>query len=199
MREPDWESLPIIAIAIIGIIGAVLIYNLLNKVVATEELPELKAEPIGIIEELSGGHSEVEFQQVSEVSEIPMERPSKPILSDDEIMARVVHLEAKGESMIGKVAVVITILNRCDYYNKTVESVVFEPNQFSYDPDVKPYDSCYRAVIIAKLIKDFAPDLFPDTMMWFAAGDYHRGEHCGEPFIQIGNHYFNYLPEGEQK
>ena len=52
VREPDWESLPIIAIAIIGIIGAVLIYNLLNEVVATEELPELKAEPIGIIEEL---------------------------------------------------------------------------------------------------------------------------------------------------
>ena len=201
MKEPDWESLPIIAIAIAGIIGAVLIYNNIHKILVSDDLPEVHAQPIYIVEELSGGHETVEVEtveEISEVAELPVEETKRPTLTDDEIVARVVHQEAKGESLIGQVAVAITVYNRCDFYGKTVESVVFEPNQFSYDPDVKPYDSCFRAVVIAKLIKDFAPDLFPKTMMWFAAGDYHRGEHCGKPFIQIGNHYFNYLPESEE-
>lgn len=182
MREPDWESLPIIAIAIIGIIGAVLIYNLLNEVVATEELPELKAEPIGIIEELSGGHSEVEFQQVSEIAELPTERPSKIIYSDDELIAMVVHAEAGGEEMIGKTAVAAVVLNRCDYYGLTVESVVYTKNQFAMADTYSEED--LRAVEIAQKVRD----LFPEDMMYFRNKHYHS---FGKPYMQIGNHYFS--------
>lgn len=201
MEEPNWESLPIVIIAIAGIIAAVLIYNNIQSIITAEELPEVHATPIYIVEEPSGGHETVEVEtveEISEVAELPVEETKRPTLTDDEIVARVVHQEAKGERLLGQVAVAITVYNRCDYYNKTVESVVFEPNQFSYDPNVKPYDSCFRAVIIAKLIKDFIPDLFPKTMMWFQAGDYHRGNDCGKPYIQIGNHYFNWLPESEE-
>lgn len=206
MKDFDISSFVIgIAICLV-IFGFTAIYIVTNP---KEDVPMLKAEPIvteqtttyEIPKVLSGGHETVEVEtveEISEVAELPVEETKRPTLTDDEIVARVVHQEAKGESLIGQVAVAITVYNRCDFYGKTVESVVFEPDQFSYDPDVKPYDSCFRAVVIAKLIKDFAPDLFPKTMMWFAAGGYHTGEHCGKPFIQIGNHYFNYLPESEE-
>lgn len=182
MKDIDWESLPIIAIAIIGIIGAVLIYNLLNEVVASEPLPELKAEPIGIIEELSGGHSEVEFQQVSEVSELPTERPSKIIYSDDELIAMVVHAEAGGEKLIGRVAVAAVVLNRCDYYGLTVESVVYAKNQFAISDSYTDED--LRAVEIAQKNRD----LFPADLMYFRNKHYHS---FGKPYMQIGNHYFS--------
>ena len=182
MRDPDWESLPIIAIAIIGIIGAVLIYNLLNEVVATEELPELRSEPIGIIEELSGGHNDVVVDPVEEVAELPTERPSKIIYSDDELIAMVVHAEAGGEKLIGRVAVAAVVLNRCDYYGLTVESVVYAKNQFAISDSYTDED--LRAVEIAQKNRD----LFDSRMLYFRNKHYHT---FGEPYVVIGNHYFS--------
>ena len=153
----------------------------------TTEQPTEQAE---IVEELSGGHEKVEVQ-------VAEPEPKKPILSDEDIMAKVVNAEAKGERLLGQVLVAYTILNRCDYYGKTVESIVKEPNQYTYNESIKPTDTNYRAVIIAELIKDFIPDLLPDTLMWFANDGYHKGDHCGEPYMQVGKHYFNYLPESE--
>ena len=138
----------------------------------------------------------VKAVEVREVEDIPEVKP--PVLTDEEIMAKVVNAEAKGERLLGQVLVAYTILNRCDYYGKTVELIVKEPNQYSYDESIKPTDTNYRAVIIAELIKDFIPDLLPDTLMWFANDGYHKGDHCGEPYIQVGKHYFNYLPESEE-
>ena len=138
----------------------------------------------------------VEAVEVREVEDIP--EVKAPVLTDEEIMAKVVNAEAKGERLLGQVLVAYTILNRCDYYGKTVELIVKEPNQYSYDESIKPTDTNYRAVIIAELIKDFIPDLLPDTLMWFANDGYHKGDHCGEPYIQVGKHYFNYLPESEE-
>ena len=179
MREPDWESLPIVVIAIIGIIGAVLIYNLLNKVVASEPLPELKAEPIGIVEELSGGHETVDI--INETAELPT-RPSKPVLTDEELIAQVVHAEANGEEMIGKVAVAAVVLNRCDYFGLTVESVVYAKNQFAISDTYTETDM--RAVEIAQKNRD----LFPTNLLFFRNKHYHS---FGSPYMQIGNHYFS--------
>ena len=186
MREPDWESLPIVVIAIIGIIGAVLIYNLLNKVVASEPLPELKAEPIGIIEELSGGHNDVVVDPIEEVAELPTERPSKIIYSDDELIAMVIHIEAEAEEMIGKVAVAEVILNRCDAWGMTVESVIYQKDQFAIADTYTEEDM--RAVEIAHKVRD----LFPADMLYFRNKYYHT---FGKPYLQIGGHYFS--TEGE--
>ena len=197
-RMNDREDLRFVVwvIALLLVVGGLSIFYVSTK--QTKEDFILKAEPITteqptdqveIVEELSGGHEKVEVQ----VSE-----PKKPILSDEDIMAQVVNAEAKGERLLGQVLVAYTILNRCDYYGKTVESIVKEPNQYAYDESIKPTDTNYRAVIIAELIKDFIPDLLPDTMMWFANDGYHKGDHCGEPYMQVGKNYFNYLPESEE-
>ena len=179
MKNADWESLPIVIIAILGILGAVLIYNLINEVAATEELPEVKAEPIGIVEELSGGHETVDI--INETAELPT-RPSKPVLTDEELIAQVVHAEANGEEMIGKTAVAAVVLNRCDYFGLTVESVVYAKNQFAISDTYTETDM--RAVEIAQKNRD----LFDSRMLYFRNKHYHT---FGEPYLVIGNHYFS--------
>ena len=114
---------------------------------------------------------------------------TEPILSDEELIAQVVEAEARGEEMIGKVAVATTILNRADYYGLAVEAVVSAKNQYSYPYSGEISEDSYRAVEIALANRD----LFPRTMMWFRTGQYHS---FADDYLQIGNHYFSYLKEG---
>ena len=72
-----------------------------------------------------------------------------------EMMARVVHGEARGESYTGKVAVAAVILNRKDsiHFPNTVAQVIFQPNAFTPVNDgqyhLTPDNDAYRAVIDA--------------------------------------------------
>lgn len=76
-------------------------------------------------------------------------------LNDVELMARVVHGEARGESYVGKVAVAAVILNRMDdsRFPKNAYSVVHQTNAFTAVHDgqynINPDHSAYRAVIDA--------------------------------------------------
>lgn len=176
-------------IALLLVVAGLSIFYVSTK--QTNEDFILKAEPITteqpteqaeIIEELSGGHSEVEFQQVSEVSELPTERPSKIIYSDDELIAMVVHAEAGNQSMLGKTAVAAVVLNRCDAWGMTVESVIYQKDQFAIADTYTEDDM--RAVEIAHKVRD----LFPADMLYFRNKHYHT---FGKPYLQIGGHYFS--------
>ena len=183
MKNADWESLPIVIIAILGILGAVLIYNLINEVAATEELPEVKADPIGIVKELSGGHETVDI--INETAELPT-RPSKPVLTDEELIAAVVMSEAEGEPFLVKVACAICILNRCDRSGLTVETVINSPNQFAKGET--PNEDCIKA---AEIARKYQP-LFDSRMIYFRAGYYH--EKYGIPYFTC-NTYFSIAEE----
>ena len=187
MNDFDRESLPVVIIAILGILGAVLIYHHLHQVVATEDLPELTATPIGVVEEFSGGHEEIEVEVIDETATLPT-HPARPVLMDEELIAMVIHAEAGGEELVGKVAVAAVVLNRCDYYGLTVESVVYAKNQFAMADTYSEED--LRAVEIAQENRD----LFPADMMYFRNKHYHS---FGSPYMQIGNHYFS--TKGETK
>jgi hypothetical protein len=187
MEEPNWESLVIGIIAIIGIIGAILIYNNIHGILFADDIPELHAEPMYVKEELTGGHEIVEV--VSETAELPKDRPSKnPVLSDEELEAMVVHAEAGAEEMIGKVAVVAVILNRCDAWGMTVESVIYQKDQFAIADSYTEEDM--RAVEIAQKVRD----LFPSNMLYFRNKHYHS---FGVPYMEIGGNYFS-LSESEE-
>lgn len=145
-----------------------------------EEIPEIP-------EELTGGHEIVEV--VSETAELPKDRPSKkPILSDEELEAMVVHAEAGAEEMIGKVAVVAVILNRCDAWGMTPESVIYQKDQFAIADSYTEEDM--RAVEIAQKVRD----LFPSNMLYFRNQHYHT---FGTPYMTIGGHFFS-LEESEE-
>lgn len=178
MKDFDISSF-VMGIAGLVIVGFTAIYIVTNP---KEDVPMLKAEPIvteqttyEIPEVLSGGHETVEVT-------VAEEEEKKPILSDEEIIAMVVHAEAQSEPMIGKVAVACVVYNRCDRYGLTVESVVNAKNQFAISD--KYTDEDLRAVEIARDNRD----LYPENMLYFRADDYHT---FGSNWLPIGNHYFS--------
>lgn len=153
-----------------------------NERKTDEEL--VKYTPIEIKEKISTPEVKKEIEHVTQLNP----------LTDEELIARVVMAEAGGEEMVGKVAVAMTILNRCDYYGLTVETVVYaKPNgvkQYSISDTYN--DECMRAVEIAQENRE----LFPSTMMWFKTDEYHDFKN-GNPqdYMPIGKHYFSYLED----
>ena len=147
-----------------------------------EQTPTLEATPIETAEEITEVKEEPEI--IEEVEE------KAPIMSDEDIIAMVVMAEAGNQDMLGKVAVATVVLNRADYFGTTIESVVKEPNQFSFPYYGTVSEDCYRAVEIAQANRD----LFPATMMYFRNTKYHS---FGIPYEQIGDHFFSLREEKE--
>lgn len=121
------------------------------------------------------------------LAEEPMEEET---ISDRDILAMVVMAEAGGEKFIGKVAVATTVLNRSWQWGRSIESIVSEESQYVYPYYGTVSAACYEAVDYALENRD----LFPKNMFYFRNTHYHD---FGEPYIQIGNHYFSTdgLPE----
>ena len=176
----DWSALPVLLI-ILAMLGMLYVFYLFTYGAEEKELPELTVTPIEVVDKVG---SPLVTEELSPVVELPKE----PILSDEDIMAIVAMCEAGNQELIGKVAVVSTILNRCDYYGETVETVVYKPNQYSFDKDTVPNEDCYLAVKIALRERD----LFPSTMMWFLPNDWSP---YGDHYLKIQDHYFSYLKE----
>lgn len=101
-----------------------------------------------------------------------------------DLLARVCMSEAGNEPYIGKVAVVMTVLNRCDAYGMTTEQVVYQPDQYSTADNGKPTEECYSAVAFAIENRN----IFPADMMYFRKNHYHT---FGVPYTPIGEHYFS--------
>ena len=144
------------------------------------EMEGLKGEPIPKVIEV-------------EEKEAEPEPDPEPVihLTDDDIIAAVVMGEAGNQDLLGKTAVAATVLNRADYFGLTVEEVVSAEGAYNAWPYYGLISSdCYRAVEIARENRD----LFPQTMMYFKTKSYHS---FGEPYEQIGDHFFSYLKEGE--
>ena len=148
--------------------------------VATKQTNEdfiLKAEPIKQV---------TAAEIVEKITETEEEEPKTPILSDQELIAMVVMAEAGNQDMLGKCAVASVVLNRCDYFGLTVESVVKAKGQFSFPYYGTVSEDCYRAVEIAEQSRD----LFPATMLYFRNTKYHD---FGIPYEKIGDHYFSLI------
>ncbi|MDN3439084.1 cell wall hydrolase [Planococcus sp. APC 3900] len=84
-------------------------------------------------------------------------------LSDVDMMARVVHGEARGENYTGQVAVAAVILNRIDssLFPNSTYNVIFQRNAFTAVNDgqygLKPNSTAYQAVKAA--VKGWDPSL----------------------------------------
>ena len=155
------------------VLGFMFLFVFVLSVIYTnsEEIPELTALPIEEVEKIEALDKPVEVIEVKEVT-----------YTDDELIAMVVHAESNNQPMVGKVAVASVVLNRCDYYGLTVESVIYQKNQFAI-ANIYTEDDL-RAVEIAKENRD----LFPQDMLFFRADHYHN---FGEPYAQIEDHFFS--------
>lgn len=182
----DISDFLLIAVGIVGILIIIIAYVIGHPETLEEDVPEVKPEPIQIHEE-----AEIIVEDVViEVADEPeaVEEEPQVHFTDDEIIAMVVMAESGNQPLIGKVAVAAVILNRCDYFDLTVETVVSAPNQFVYPYYGTVTDECYRAVKIARENRD----LFDSRMMYFRNNKYHD---FGEPYVQISDHYFSLIKE----
>lgn len=150
-----------------------------------EELGEpIVYQPIEEIDEPVEEPEEITQEVIEEEPEVYVK------MTDDDIIAAVVMSEAGNQEMVGKVAVAMTILNRCDYWNASVESIVTAPNQYAYPYTGIVTEDAYEAVRIARQNRN----LFPKGMMWFLPSGYPS---YGHPYLQIQGHYFSYLTNEE--
>ncbi len=111
---------------------------------------------------------------------------TKVTQAEYELLMRVCMSECGGkygEPLEGKVAVVETILNRCEIYGKTIDEVVYEPYQYSVADNGEPDETVREAVDIA-----LSGNMYPDDMIYFRTNHYHN---FGIPYRQIGSHYFS--------
>lgn len=141
----------------------------------------IKSEPTVVV------NSNIQRMELASGIEIQIEE-TEEIITEHEynLLLRVCMSECggkHGEPLEGKVAVVETILNRCEIYDKTIEEVVYDPNQYSVADNGEPDETVRKAVDIALI-----SNTYPDDMIYFRSGYYHS---FGTPYRQIGNHYFS--------
>ena len=112
-------------------------------------------------------------------------------LTDDEIetLARLVYLEARGESFTGQQAVAEVVLNRMlsPSFPNNVYDVIYQSGQFTPAgsiPYTKPGQTQYDAVAAALS----GPNVLPQQVLYFATGPNGRSNVWG----CIGNHCFCY-------
>lgn len=109
-------------------------------------------------------------------------------LEEMRLLARVIWVEARGESDEGQQAVAEVVLNRIasDSFPDTLEGVIYAEGQFRslpYLKDAEPYQAQYKAIERAM----YGPYVLPEDVVHFAtykATDYVWGK--------IGGHYFCY-------
>lgn len=109
-------------------------------------------------------------------------------LDEIRLLARVIWVEARGESDEGQQAVAEVVLNRIasDNFPDTLQGVIYAEGQFRslpYLQEAEPYQAQYKAIERAM----YGPYVLPEEVVHFAtykATDYVWG--------QIGGHYFCY-------
>ena len=172
MRNSDLHDAVLWLALILVTVGCAVIYIFTNP---EEPIQTLTATPIEVHDVIAPTQEEVE--------EVKPEEPKAPILSDEELIARVVMHEAEAEPFLVKVACAVCVYNRCDRYGETVETVLNKPNQFASGKN--PNEDSIRAVEMAKKCRN----LFDSRMIYFRASYYH--EKYGEPYFTCGNTYFS--------
>ena len=109
-------------------------------------------------------------------------------LEEKQLLARVVWVEAQGESLEGQQAVAEVVLNRMasEDYSDTLKGVIYAENQFRSVPylaDAQPYQAQYE--VIENAI--YGPYVLPEDVVHFAT--YAVNEHV---WGRIGGHIFCY-------
>ena len=146
-------------------------------------------------EKAKGQETEVvDYEELIGRNEIDMvcviieKEPKGIVVTDEEydLLLRVCMSECGGEygePMEGKIAVVETVLNRCEMYGMTIEEVLYAPNQYSMADNGEPDYTVINAVNSA-----LEKRTYPKNMIYFRTLHYHS---FGEPYIKIGSHYFS--------
>lgn len=124
-------------------------------------------------------HKVCEQPVVSTMESMKYDLLSEPLIEvipefndyDISLIERVTMSESSTQSYECQMAVAQTIINRIHSgrYGDTIESIVYEPNQYSTANNGDPSDSVKQAV---QEVLETHP--YPDTMIYFREGFYHK-------------------------
>ena len=141
---------------------------------------------------------ETEETTVPEYTRPDIEKPYITLTDEEKrILATLIRLEAGGASYECQMAVGSVVLNRMAAWNKSLEKVVFQKNQFSPaylinrkykngEYCYKPYDICWR--VVDDLCEN-GPTL-PYYVLYFRAKHYHK---WSIPYCEMDGTYFSYV------
>lgn len=132
------------------------------------------------------------YEDATELSYVETE-PNYYELTYDEIdmLARLVYLEAGGESYECMKGVTSAILNRMTSTGMSLHDVIYEPGQFS--PACYIESTCYTDTVYSAVIDvvENGPSL-PEYVTFFRANHYHDfGNNIVVPYTFINNTYFS--------
>jgi len=107
-----------------------------------------------------------------------------------DLLVSIVSAEARGEPFEGIVAVVDVILNRvdCSWYPDTITGVVTQKSQFSVYGHGQYKTAPHTEKVINAVLYALENKTIPQDVVYFRSKRYHK---WGEPWKQIGNHYFS--------
>lgn len=112
-------------------------------------------------------------------------------LSEKEIhlIALVTMAEAEGEPELGQRLVIDTILCRVDspHFSKTVNDVIYAPNQFT-SMQTSRIKKCYIKEELVALVKEELVKQTNKEVVYFRLDHYSS---YGIPLFKVGNHYFS--------
>lgn len=113
-----------------------------------------------------------------------------------ETLARLVYLEARGQSYLGQKAVVEVVLNRVlsDEFPNTIDDVIYQKNQFSpakYIETTTPNQLQYD--VVDEVLCEIYPVL-NTNVLFFSTKQYND-----LLYEQIGDHYFCYSTKSYEK
>ena len=153
----------------------------------------MSAQCTGMINILEEECTEIQTEQPTET---PTESLPAFIITPDEreILARLVFLEARGESYECQKAVVSVVINRwmSEQWGNTINSVIYAPKQFTTAYRIKtttPYQMNYDAV--DDVLQNGTT--LPYYVLYFRANHHHRWGNIYGRYTAIDNTYFGYM------
>jgi len=176
-----------------------------DKEKVQEEIPQTSLEPVTIqlTTELAMAPPKVNMEPVPHKEEDCKlhHHPENKKWTDEEeyLLAKIAMAEAEGESLEGKILVILTVLNRTqdDAFPDTIEDVVFESRngvyQFSCVGDgrwyrVEPNEECWEAV---RIIEEENYDYSEGPLYFESCQDADNWHSRNLEFLyQVGNHRF---------
>ncbi len=113
------------------------------------------------------------------------------------LLLDVAMAEAEGEDSVGKALVMITVLNRTDYFGAAIPEIIYAPGQFATGRmGIQPGEDCYEALgmVVDGWDESWIEGDWDHSMkiLWFSNDGYPA---YGEPMFQYGGHYFSGLKE----
>lgn len=204
-----------IIIAISVIIACIGSYKAHRQSMQIRELPPevvVELDPkVEIVEQLPTNIKTVTYQKdsgkafemfvpVFDPADLPMECEDDFVnvtYEEQCLLLDVAMAEAEGEDSVGKALVMLTVLNRTEYFGATIPEIIYAPSQFATGRmGIQPSEDCYEALgmVVDGWDESWIEGDWDHSMkvLWFSNNGYPA---YGEPMFQYGGHYFSGLKE----